>query len=158
MRRSHRTTLFSCLAWTGMLFESAVAADLPGSAWQGRTMGSDYMVRIVDGKLGEAQVAALKAEIEATLVEVNRQMSNYQPDSELSRFNRAPVNEPFKVAPDFARVTRFALELSRLSDGAFDPTLGPLINLWGFGEKTGEHVVPTAEALPRRGPGLVGGT
>lgn len=120
---------------------------LPVTAWQGRTMGSDYTVKIVDGKLSEAQVTALKAEIEATLVEVNRQMSNYVPDSELSRFNRAPVNVPFKVAPDFTKVVRWALELSRLSDGAFDPTLGPLINLWGFGEKTKEHVVPSAAVL-----------
>lgn len=123
------------------------AADLPVVAWQGRTMGSDYTVKIVDGKLSEQQVTALKAEVEKTLVEVNRQMSNYQPDSELSRFNRAPEKVPFKVSKDFARVTRFALELSRKSDGAFDPTLGPLINLWGFGEKTGGHIVPDADAL-----------
>lgn len=147
MTPSRWTSLFPCLACAALLLEAAFAADLPVTAWQGRTMGSDYMVRIVDGKLSEAQVTALKAEVEAALIEVNRQMSNYQPDSELSRFNRAPVNEPFKVAPDFTRVARFALDLSRLSDGAFDPTLGPLINLWGFGEKAGEHVVPTAAAL-----------
>jgi FAD:protein FMN transferase len=123
------------------------AADLPVTAWQGRTMGSPYTVKIVDSKLTDSQVAALKVEIERTLMEVNRQMSNYQPDSELSRFNRAPENIPFKVSPEFAKVTRFALDLSRLSDGAFDPTLGPLINLWGFGETTSEHTVPDADAL-----------
>ncbi|MEI6177699.1 MAG: FAD:protein FMN transferase [Verrucomicrobiota bacterium] len=123
------------------------AADLPVVAWQGRTMGSDYTVKIVDGKLTEQQVTALKTEIEKTLVEVNRQMSNYQPDSELSRFNRAPEKTPFKISADFSRVTRFALELSRQSDGAFDPTLGSLINLWGFGEKTGEKTVPDAATL-----------
>jgi thiamine biosynthesis lipoprotein len=125
----------------------ASAEDLPVIAWQGRTMGSPYTVKIVDGKLTEAQVNALKAEIENTLKEVNRQMSNYQPDSELSRFNKAPANVPFKVTPDFARVTRFGLELSRLSNGAFDPTLGPVINLWGFGETTDKHVVPSADQI-----------
>ena len=123
------------------------AADLPVVAWEGRTMGSPYTVKIVDAKLSEEQVAAIKGEIEKTLLEVNRQMSNYQPDSELSRFNKAPADSPFKVSPAFARVTRFGLELSRLSDGAFDPTLGPLINLWGFGEATDKHVVPAADAL-----------
>ncbi len=121
------------------------AEDLPVVVWQGRTMGSPYTVKIVDGKLTDAQVNGLKAEIENLLKEVNRQMSNYQPDSELSRFNKAPAKVPFKVTPDFARVTRFGLELSRLSDGAFDPTLGPLINLWGFGETTDKHVVPSEQ-------------
>jgi len=115
--------------------------------WQGRTMGSPYAVKVVDGGLTETDVAALKLEIEQALVEVNRQMSNYQPDSELSRFNRAPANVPFKVSPEFAKVTRFALETSRFSEGAFDPTLGPLINLWGFGEKTRDHVVPDEKTL-----------
>jgi thiamine biosynthesis lipoprotein len=110
-------------------------------------MGSPYTVKIVDGKLDEVQVAALKVEIEEALKEVNRQMSNWQPDSELSRFNQAPANIPFKVSPDFARVAGFSLELSQLSDGAFDPTLGPLINLWGFGEKTVKHAVPPPEQL-----------
>jgi len=118
------------------------AGDLPVVAWQGRTMGSPYTVKIVDGKLTDAQVNALKTEVENCLKEVNRQMSNYQPESELARFNQAPVKVPFKVSADFARVTRFGLELSRLSDGAFDPTLGSLINLWGFGEKTDKHLVP----------------
>lgn len=115
--------------------------------WQGRTMGSPYAVKIVDGGLTESDLPALKLEIEQTLIEVNRQMSNYQPDSELSRFNRAPVHVPFKISPEFAKVARFALEISRFSEGAFDPTLGPLINLWGFGEKTGDHVVPDENTL-----------
>lgn len=115
--------------------------------WQGRTMGSPYTVKIVDGKLTENDQAAIREEIEKTLVEVNRQMSNYLPDSELSRFNRAPADLPFKVSPEFAKVARFSLEMSRFSEGAFDPTLGPLVNLWGFGEKTGDHVVPDQAKL-----------
>lgn len=126
------------LAVTG----NASGAELPVVAWQGRTMGSDYTVKIVDAKLTEPEVAALKDEIEKTLAEVNRQMSNFQPESELSRFNKSPENTPFKVSPDFARVLKFGLELSRVSDGAFDPTLGPLINLWGFGEKSNVRAVP----------------
>ena len=137
-------------AWGFALLSGAgvvAAADFPVVAWQGRTMGSPYTVKIVDGKLDDAGVTAIKAEIEQILLEVNRQMSNYVPESELSRFNRAEAKVPFKVSPDFARVVRFSLELSRLSNGAFDPTLGPLINLWGFGEQTKDHLVPSAEVL-----------
>jgi thiamine biosynthesis lipoprotein ApbE len=74
-------------------------------------------------------------------------MSHYDPQSELSRFNRAPAHMPFKVSPEFARVLRFSLELNRRSRGAFDPTMAPVINLWGFGEKTDQRAVPPAAEL-----------
>ena len=138
-------TLIGCAVMALHAGCGVCAEDLPLVSWQGRTMGSPYTVKIVDGKLTDAQVNALKAEIENLLKEVNRQMSNYQTESELSRFNRAAVKVPFKVSADFARVVRFGLELSRLSDGAFDPTLGPVINLWGFGETTDQHTVPADE-------------
>ena len=120
---------------------------LPVVAWQGRTMGSPYTVQIVDGNLTDVQVAALKVEVDERLKEINRQMSHYQPDSELSRFNRAPANTPFKVSPAFARVMRFTLDFCRRSNGALDPTLAPVINLWGFGESTGQCAVPSGAAL-----------
>ena len=118
------------------------ADDLPLATWQGQTMGSTYTVKIVDARLTEQQTEALKAEVEQKLKEVNRQMSHYQPDSELSQFNRASANTPFKVSPDFARVVRQSLELNRGSHGAFDPTIGPIISLWGFGAQTDVHTVP----------------
>ncbi len=105
-------------------------------------MGSPYTVQIVGADLTPGQVETLKAEIETCLKEVNRQMSHYQTNSELSQFNRAPAHKPFKVSPEFARVVRFSLEMHQRSQGAFDPTLAPVINLWGFGEKTDQRVVP----------------
>jgi thiamine biosynthesis lipoprotein len=126
---------------------SAPADDFPVIRWQGRTMGSPYMVQIVGTNLTPAQVATLKAGVEERLQEVNRQMSHYQPDSELSQFNRAPAHTPFKVSSEFAHVVRFSLEINRRSQGAFDPTLAPVINLWGFGEKTDQHAVPPEAEL-----------
>lgn len=123
------------------------AGDLPLIDWQGRTMGSPYTVKLVGVNLSPDQVGGLKHEIESCLQEVNRQMSHYQPESELSRFNRAPAHTPFKVSPEFARVVRFSLDLSRRSQGAFDPTLSPVINLWGFGEKTDQRAVPPEAEL-----------
>ena len=126
---------------------SGRAEDLPLVDWQGQTMGSVYTVKLVDARLTRSQIEALKAEVDQRLKEVNRQMSHYQPDSELSRFNRAPANTPFKVSPQFARVVRQSLELNRRSRGAFDPTLGPVISLWGFGAQTDVHVVPPEAQL-----------
>lgn len=90
---------------------------------------------------------ALKVEVEQRLREVNRQMSHYQPGSELSQFNRVPAYTPFKVSSEFARVMRFAIALHRRSAGAFDPTLGPVVNLWGFGEETDRRAIPTEADL-----------
>jgi thiamine biosynthesis lipoprotein len=129
---------------------SAIAVDAltpPVTRWEGRTMGSPYTVQIAGTNLPPAVLNVVRAEVEDCLKEVNRQMSHYDPESELSRFNRAPANVPFKVAPEFARVTRFSLDLARRSDGAFDPTLAPVINLWGFGEQTDRRSVPAAADL-----------
>jgi thiamine biosynthesis lipoprotein len=105
-------------------------------------MGSVYTVKIVGTNLAPAAIATLKQALEDRLKEVNRQMSHYQPDSELSQFNRAPADETFPVSADFARVLRIAVDLHRRSGGAFDPTLGPVINLWGFGEASSERRTP----------------
>jgi thiamine biosynthesis lipoprotein len=130
--------------WFGLY---ARGADLPQISWQGQTMGSTYTVKIVDAQLSDQQVEALKSEVDQRLKEVNRQMSHYQPDSELSRFNRAPARAPFKISPEFARVMRQSLELNRRSQGAFDPTLGPVIGLWGFGAETEVKAVPSESQL-----------
>ena len=147
MRRNARFALG--VAWgVAVLCGTQVGiAALPLIQWQGRTMGSPYTVQVVGASLTEAQTEALKTEIDERLKEVNRQMSHYQLDSELSRFNRAPADTPFKVSPEFVRVTRFSLELYHRSQGAFDPTLAPVINLWGFGEKTGQRAVPPETVL-----------
>ena len=126
---------------------SGQAAELPLLTWQGQTMGSTYIVKVAGTNLPPAQVSALQAEVEQRLKQVNRQMSHYQPDSELSRFNRAAAHTPFKVSPEFVRVVRFSLELDRRSEGAFDPTLAPVINLWGFGERTDKRAVPPEAEL-----------
>jgi FAD:protein FMN transferase len=123
------------------------SADLPLVIWQGQTMGSTYTVKVVGTNLAPEQVKALQGEVELRLKEVNRQISHYQPDSELSRFNRAPANTPFRISPAFAVLVRQSIDLNRRSDGAFDPTVSPLINLWGFGETTPEHKVPTDAQL-----------
>ncbi len=145
MKRTAR--IFLCLmvslAWSCIPSQ----AQLPVIRWEGRTMGSPYTVQIAGTNLTTTETDALKLAVEDRLKEINRQMSHYQPDSELSQFNRAPARTPFKVSPELARVVRFSLELNQRSRGAFDPTLAPVINLWGFGEKTDQRAVPPESAL-----------
>ena len=77
----------------------------------------------------------LQADVEKVLAEIDRQMSTYRPDSEMSRFNRAPAGEWFAVSPATAEVVAAAQEISEKTDGAMDVTVGPLVRLWHFGPK-----------------------
>ena len=98
----------------------------------GATMGTTYSVKIAQWPQGldQEQVASV---IASEVDNVNRKMSTYQPDSELSRFNRWPIEKPFEFSADTFEVLTLALTIWRDSQGAFDITVGPLVNLWGFG-------------------------
>jgi len=117
---------------------------------QGRTMGTTFVVKVVPEGARPLPMDSLEAEINRVLREVNRQMSTYLPDSEISRFNRSRSTEWFPISSDFARVLRVALEISEASEGAFDVTVAPLVNLWGFGPEARPQRVPTEEALRQR--------
>lgn len=124
--------------------------DPPGPkhpAWTGETMGGSYSIKLVDSPLEQRALQALREDVERCLAELNRQMSHYQADSELSRFNRHASAEPFPVSPAFARVARFALDLHERSGGVFEPTLGPLIDLWGFGPPGRVAEAPAEEQI-----------
>jgi thiamine biosynthesis lipoprotein len=108
-------------------------------------MGSFYTAKIVAPVITLRQQREVRIAVDQCLAEVNRQMSHYQTNSELSAFNRWGTDQPFRVSPGFARVTRYALELGRRTGGLVDVTLAPLINLWGFGQR-GEIITPPTEA------------
>jgi FAD:protein FMN transferase len=107
----------------------------------GPTMGTSWSVQLPKPSARLDQ-AALYAEINGVLDAVNARMSTYQADSELSRFNAAASTEWFPVSTELVRVVDTALAVSTISDGAFDVTVGPLVNLWGFGPDV------QADALP----------
>jgi thiamine biosynthesis lipoprotein len=98
----------------------------------GPTMGTTYHVRLVEAS-NEISVPQLKGEIESLLAEVDRQMSTWRLDSELSRFNRAAAGEWFPVSAATADVVSAAQAISEQTDGAMDVTVGPLVRLWHFG-------------------------
>ncbi len=109
-------------------------------------MGTTYSVAVVDLSEGVTQ-GWIAARVEAELLAVNRQMSTWDADSELSRFNASASTDWFPVSSETAAVTALALEIAADSGGAFDPTVGPLVNLWGFGGGPRPERAPTEEEL-----------
>ncbi|CAI1578652.1 Thiamine biosynthesis lipoprotein ApbE precursor [Serratia quinivorans] len=116
----------------------------------GKTMGTSYSVRYVTGD-DTPSAAKMQAEIDKRLELVNDQMSTYRPGSELSRFNASrAVDKPFPVSAATTEVVLEALRINRVTDGALDVTVGPLVNLWGFGPEGRPDKVPSAAELERR--------
>jgi thiamine biosynthesis lipoprotein len=112
----------------------------------GKTMGTTYHIKVVAGWF--ASETDLQASIDQRLGEINRSMSTYDPDSEISRFNRIrKAGASFVPSDDFIAVLRVAAELHRLTEGAWDGTLDTLINLWGFGRKGPVESLPDEDAI-----------
>lgn len=111
----------------------------------GRTMGTSYSVTLVGGTRGEADQQ--KRAIDDRLALVNRRMSTYDTESELSRFNASDLTDWFEVSAETAAVTEAALALAGSTDGAYDPTVGPLVNLWGFGPGERRRRPPNEEEI-----------
>lgn len=109
---------------------------------RGKTMGTTYSVKYVPGDSG-AHTDDIGRLIEAELASVNAQMSTYISTSEVSRFNKLTSTEWFDVSPETAEVVALALEVSQVTGGAFDVTVGPLVNLWGFGPDARPSTEPT---------------
>lgn len=108
---------------------------------EGRTMGTTYHITVVTGYF--QGVSGLKDKIENRLEEINFAMSTYQKDSEISRFNDlTQTGRKFKISDDFYRVMKTAQTIHRLSDGAWDGTVNPLVDLWGFGRSGRQNRVP----------------
>lgn len=90
--------------------------------------------------------AAIEAAVQGACNLVVAQMSTWEPHSDVGLFNRAPAGSWIAVPPELASVVRAALELAQDSGGAFDPTLGTLVDLWGFGPAGAVDRPPAAAA------------
>jgi len=115
---------------------------------QGRTMGVAYHITYVDVVKNSEKIAqARKTQIDVLLEVVNQQMSTYRVNSELSRFNQSTQLTPFAVSADTALVVTESIRLAQLTDGKLDVTIGPLVNLWGFGPQMKPERLPSASEL-----------
>ena len=105
---------------------------LPEYELAGQTMGTTYTVKLIapDEKIDRI---ALGGKLQERLTDIDGSMSTYDANSELSRFNAAGSTDWISISAELCRVISSALSLSSQTAGAFDITVGPLVNLWGFG-------------------------
>lgn len=110
----------------------------------GRTMGTYYNLTLVAaaGERFGFDDETMQAAIDAQLRVINQHLSTYIADSELMRFNAADVDQWHAISEPLHEVLRIGHRISELTDGAFDVTVGPLVNLWGFGPD------PERQSLP----------
>ncbi len=111
----------------------------------GFTMGTSYHITVVDGLPTQAE--GLKQLVEDRLSVLNQQFSTYVDDSELMLLNKAEVGRWIAVSQELFEVLAKSAEISALSDGAFDITMGPLVDLWGFGPTQRGDQVPSEQAI-----------
>ena len=104
-----------------------------GTSWHASCVTNDETASILQNAIASA------------LNEVDQAMSTYKPDSEISRFSRSP-NGISVSAPSFY-VISVALDIAKQTNGAFDPTVMPLVNMWGFGHETKSQSAPTDAAI-----------
>lgn len=116
----------------------AVRHDLGGA-----TMGTRWSLRLAAPALPPGLGERIQAELDTVVAE----MSHWEPGSHLSRFNAAPADSWHALPPGFAAVMAAALDLAALSDGAFDPAIGAVVDLWGFGAVAAERLPPDPAAL-----------
>ncbi len=134
------STLFVCC------FGLLVACDVPQSQMpvtlSGATMGTYYQVKYFPNDLAPS-ASTVQSEIDLVLADIVDLMSTYEVDSEVSRFNRLGLKQWFVLSERTYQVLELAQQISADSQGLFDVTIGPLVDLWGFG------VIQTGDKLPK---------
>lgn len=120
----------------------------PECSISGPTMGTTYHIKMVDTLMSDSQVASTQKSVDSLLLAINQSMSTYIPTSEISQFNASTlVNSPIAISSQFMEVLKSSLDISRRSHGAFDITVMPLVNFYGFGFQKAAPHLPTDREL-----------
>lgn len=140
------STLRIWLALIGLAFFVSCTPAPQQISVSGETMGTTYHIRYVTANPNHSP-ERVKERVDAVLEQVNSQMSTYDPNSELSLFNQRKTTEPVVVSRSLETVVRRALEVGEETNGLLDVTVGPLVNLWGFGPLGRPEQVPSEQQL-----------
>ena len=128
-----RSLIALCLMTTFALVLAVFKEEDERISLEGLTMGTSYQIQLLEVP-GEEDPGVLAEEVQTILSRLDREIfSTYAPDSELSRLNNHAVGTPFAVSREMLDVLMLADTVFSSTSGAFDPTVGSLVNLWGFG-------------------------
>jgi thiamine biosynthesis lipoprotein len=116
--------------------------------FSGQTMGTTWSVIMLPNS-DKTDTAALKQLLQKRLNQINSLMSTYDPKSELSRFNDQTGTDWFTISEDTAQVIELSQAISRLTGGAFDISVGPLVELWGFGATGRGKKIPSEDQISK---------
>jgi len=122
-----------------------VPADAPTGSLAGQTMGTSWSVKLI--RPPQLDLQMIRNGIEQQLNLVITQMSTWSATSDMSRYNHAEAGSWHVLPAQFLRVLDCALEIAERSGGAYDPSVGPLVNLWGFGPDPVQAEAPDATLL-----------
>ncbi len=128
-----------------------IDSNLNIELFSGSTMGTTYHIKVVMQNSGETQReikrGSLHRLIDDKLKQVNQSMSVYIPDSEISIFNKSAKGDVIEISPQFNSVMATAQQLYNITEGSWDGTVKPLVDLWGFGTSKEITSIPLAETI-----------
>lgn len=154
MQRRRAVGLLSLLPLTGAFGLVGCEREQPYMQFEGATMGTRYHVRFRP-PVSSFDATAMQAAVDTRLEALNASLSTYRPDSLVTAFNEAPVGQVMPIDADFEHMLALSLQVHQASSGAFDPTVGALVKLWGFGwpkpEKPLVHMPEPAAIEAARG-------
>jgi len=140
-KRSSAVLLLFCL------FACSHENEIKEYSLTGKTMGTVYNIKLVSKYLNSDFLSKIRIAINSSLENVNQHMSTYIADSEISRFNNHKDTTAFSISTEFSKVIKEALKVNQISSGAFDITVNPLVNLWGFGSKSEQRKMPSDKQI-----------
>lgn len=128
-----------------LLFWTGCGAPRDITNFTGHTMGTTFLIKIIPTESFN-NYQKLELGIDSVLEAVNQKMSTWDPNSEISKFNRSRSTDPIPVSEQLFEVVESAVSLSEKTDGAFDITVFELMSLWGFGPAP-KKGMPTDEEI-----------
>lgn len=132
-----------------IISSGAIAKDIEFKTYNiyGKTMGNNYRITWDSDNTTPEQVYLLRKKIELRLEEINASMSTWRQDSEISKINAYSGNDAIQISPPLAEVLAKAIAIAKMTDGALDITIAPLVELWGFGPSSHPRQIPSANEI-----------
>ncbi len=146
-----KKTLFFITALFSLFTLTACEKQPETVSLAGKTMGTTYHIKYISDHSLKLTSEQVQSQIDEILLDVNKKMSTYDPNSELSQFNQnKQAAQPIAISQDFAFVLNQSFQINQLTQGYFDVTVGPVVNLWGFGPEKRTNQQPSQEQIQQR--------